>query len=196
MGLEYNRWSNRVTPEHDVTLPFTRMLAGPMDYTPGAFRNSTRGQFKPQSPEPMSQGTRAHQLAMYVVYDSPLVMLSDYPESYRDQPGIEFLKIVPTVWDETKVIHGAVGNYVTIARRSGKEWFIGSMTDWNKRSLRVPLDFLQTGAYEVEVFGDGPDAATVASSLTVSKKKMTKQDSIVLDLACGGGAAAVLTPVD
>ena len=109
MGMEYSKWSERVTPEHDVTIPFTRMLAGPMDFTPGAFNNAARGHFVARNIEPMSQGTRAHQLAMYVVYESPLVMLSDYPEAYDHNPGMEFLDKVPTVWDDTKVLERRTG---------------------------------------------------------------------------------------
>ena len=109
MGLEYSKWSERITPEHDVTIPFTRMLAGPMDFTPGGFRNAARGKFRPADIAPMTQGTRAHQLAMYVVYESPLVMVSDYPEAYEGQPGMEFIEKVPTVWDETRVLAGEPG---------------------------------------------------------------------------------------
>lgn len=116
MGMEYNKWSDRVTPEHNVTLPFTRMLAGPMDFTPGGFRNAARGQFKVRDIEPMALGTRAHQLAMYVVYESPLVMVSDFPEAYDGQPGVEFIEKVPVVWDDTKVLAGRPAEFVVIAR--------------------------------------------------------------------------------
>jgi alpha-glucosidase len=134
MGLEYSKWSARVTPGHDVTIPFTRMLAGPMDFTPGAFRNAAQGQFEARDIAPMSQGTRAHQLAMYVVYESPLVMVSDYPEAYEGQPGIEFIEKVPTVWDETRVLAGAPAKHIVIARRNGTSWYIGAMTNWEAGS--------------------------------------------------------------
>jgi len=107
MGMEYSKWCDRVTPEHDVTIPFTRMLAGPMDFTPGAFINAARGKFSTKGPTPMSQGTRCHQLAMYVVYESPLVMVSDYPEAYKNQPGFAFIQKVPTVWDEHEGLKAA-----------------------------------------------------------------------------------------
>jgi len=123
--MEYNKWSRRETPEHLTTIPFTRMLAGPMDYTPGCFNNATREQFEPRQIQPMCQGTRANQLAMYVVYLSPLEMVSDYPEDYIGQPGFEFLKEVPTVWDETRVLNGEPSEYITIVRRHGREWFWG-----------------------------------------------------------------------
>jgi alpha-glucosidase len=194
MGLEYNKWSARVTPEHDVTIPFTRMLAGPMDYTPGCFHNATREQFKPRNLEPMCQGTRAHQLAMYAVYESPLVMLSDYPEAYDDNPGMEFLDKVPTVWDETKVLNGEPARYVTIARRHGDTWYLGAMTNWDARDLEIPLDFLGANRYEAQIFADGPDADKVATSLTISRKRMEMADKLTLHLAPGGGAAVIFKP--
>jgi len=194
MGMEYSKWSDRVTPEHDVTIPFTRMLAGPMDYTPGCFNNATREQFKPRNLEPMCQGTRAHQLAMYVVFESPLVMLSDYPEDYDHNPGMEFLDKVPTVWDETKVLNGEPARYVTIARRHGDTWYLGAMTNWDARDLEIPLGLLGAGEYEAQIFADGTDADKVATSLAISRKKMKMADKLTLHLAPGGGAAVIFTP--
>jgi alpha-glucosidase len=195
MGLEYSKWSDRVTPEYDVTIPFTRMLAGPMDFTPGAFRNAARGKFEAKDIAPMSQGTRAHQLAMYVVYESPLVMLADYPEAYEGQPGMEFIEKVPTVWDETKVLAGAPGKMIAMARRKGDSWYVGAMTDWEARDVPVGLGFLGAGEYEALVFADGADAATDATSLAVEKKRVMAGDALALRLAPGGGAAVILTPV-
>jgi alpha-glucosidase len=195
MGLEYSKWSERITPEYDVTIPFTRMLAGPMDFTPGAFRNAARGEFKARDVAPMSQGTRAHQLAMYVVYESPLVMVSDYPEAYEGQPGFEFIERVPTVWDDTKVLGGEPAKFVAIARRNGDSWYLGAMTNWDVRDLELTLDFLGSGDYEATVFADGPDAAKTATSLDISKKRVTSADKLAIHLAPGGGAAVILTPV-
>ncbi len=195
MGMEYSKWTERVTPEYDVTIPFTRMLAGPMDFTPGAFRNAARGEFKALDVAPMSQGTRAHQLAMYVVYESPLVMVSDYPEAYEGQPGLEFIEKVPTVWDDTKVLGGEPGKFVVIARRNGESWYLGAMTNWDARDLELALDFLGAGEYEAAVFADGPDAAKTAASLDISKKRVTATDKLAVHLAPGGGAAIILTPV-
>jgi alpha-glucosidase len=195
MGMEYNKWSERVTPEHDVTIPFTRMLAGPMDFTPGAMRNAARGKFKALDIAPMSQGTRAHQLAMYVVYESPLVMVSDYPEAYAGQPGLEFIEKVPVVWDETKVIGGEPATFVAVARRSGDSWYVGAMTNWDARDFEVPLSFLGAGDYEAKVFADGPIAETDGTSLTVSAKRVGAGDKLALHLAPGGGAAVILTPM-
>jgi len=194
MGLEYSKWSERVTPEHDVILPFTRMLAGPMDYTPGGFRNATRQQFKPVFVEPMTQGTRAHELAKYVVFESPLVMVSDHPEAYKNQPGIEFIEKVPTVWDDTKVLSGEPGKYITIARQNGDAWYVGGMTNWDARDLEIPLSFLGSGEYEAEIYADGADAEKVATSLDVSKKRVTSGDKLSVHLAPGGGLAGILTP--
>lgn len=193
MGMEYSKWSERVTPEYDVTIPFTRMLAGPMDFTPGAMRNAARGKFKAEDIAPMSQGTRAHQLAMYVVYESPLVMVSDYPEAYANQPGLEFIEKVPTVWDDTKVLNGEPAKYVTIARRGGDNWYLGAMTNWDARDLEIPLSFLGAGEYEALVFADGPIAETDGTSLITSKKRVTAGDKLPVHLAPGGGAAIILT---
>jgi len=196
MGMEYSKWSERVTPEHDVTIPFTRMLAGPMDYTPGCFNNTTREQFKPRSVEPMCQGTRAHQLAMYVVFESPLAMLSDYPESYGSKPGVDFLEKVPTVWDETKVLNGEPAKYLTVARRHGDSWYVGAMTNWDARDLEIPLDFLGSRSYEVQIFADGADADQVATSLSNEKRFVRENEKLRVHLAPGGGWAAIFTPVD
>jgi len=195
MGMEYNKWSERVTPEYDVTIPFTRMLAGPMDFTPGGFRNAARGQFQIKDVEPMCQGTRAHQLAMYVVYDAPLVMLADYPEAYESQPGLEFIEKVPTVWDETRVLSGAPGKSIVMARRKGDLWYLGAMTSWEPRDLTVPLDFLVPGNYEARIFADGPDAASEGTSLSAETKNIKAGEDLAIHLAPGGGQAVILTPV-
>ena len=196
MGMEYNKWSRRETPEHLVTIPFTRMLAGPMDYTPGCFNNATREQFEPRKIQPMCQGTRANQLAMYVVYLSPLEMVSDYPEDYLGQPGFEFLEKVPTVWDATRVLNGEPSEYVTIARRHGAEWFLGSMTNWTPRDLSIPLSFLGRGKWNAKIFADGPNASQNAKDLSIQTKQVTAGDALLLHLASGGGAAVIFSPVN
>ncbi len=194
MGLEYNKWSDRSTPEHNVTIPFTRMLAGPMDYTPGCFNNATREQFVARNLDPMCQTTRAQQLAMYVVYDSPLSMVSDYPEIYDHLPEMEFIDKVPTVWDETKVVNGEPAEYVTIARRHGDDWFLGSMTNGDARDLEIPLSFLGAGEFEAQIFADGADADKVATSVAISKKQVKAGDKLAIHLAPGGGAAVIFEP--
>jgi alpha-glucosidase len=194
MGLEYCKWSERITPQHDVTLPFTRMLAGPMDFTPGGFRNAAKGQFVARDIAPMTQGTRAHQLAMYVVFESPLVMASDYPEAYEGQPGFEFIEKVPTVWDETRVLAGEPAHFIVMARRKGDTWYLGAMADWEPRTLDLPLGFLGAGDHEATIFADGPDAATEGTSLSVRKAAVQASGTLSLKLAPGGGAAAILVP--
>jgi alpha-glucosidase len=196
MGLEYVKWSDRVTPRHDVTIPFTRMLVGPMDYTPGGFRNVTVDAFAPRNELPVVMTTRAHQLAMYVVYDSPLQMLSESPAAYRGEPGSEFLKVVPATWDETKVLDGKIGEYVVIARRHGTDWFLGAMTD-GARKLTVPLGFLGPGAFEATVYADVPESATTPTKVGITPVKLGSKKgpaTLALDLVSGGGAAVHIRP--
>lgn len=194
MGLEYCKWSNRITPEHDCILPFTRMLAGPMDYTPGGFSNASRETFKSQNKEPMTQGTRCHQLALYVIFESPLQMLVDYPENYRGKTGIEFLRHVPATWDDTKVFEARVGDYVTIARKHKDEWYLGSICDWTPRELDVPLDFLGSGDYMAEIFADGADADKNAESADYREVIVTSRDIMKIRMAPGGGHAVRFYP--
>ena len=195
MAMEYNKWSERITPEHDVTAAFTRMLAGPMDYTPGAFRNAARGKFKPLDIEPMSQGTQAHQLAMYVVYESPLAMLADHPAAYEGQPGLEFIERVPTVWDDTRILDGRPAEFIVAARRKGDAWYVGAMTSWEARELAIPLDFLAPGIYDARLFADGAAAAEDGTSLVVRTERVEAGGQLAIRLAPGGGLAAILTPV-
>lgn len=197
MGLEYLKWSDRTTPRHNVTIPFTRMLAGPMDYTPGGFRNVTAGQFAPRNLAPLVIGTRAHHLAMYVVFDSPLQMVADSPAAYRGEPGAEFLKVVPASWDETRVLAGAIGEYVAIARRRGADWFVGVMTD-DPRRVTIPLSFLGPGAFEATLYTDVPESAQVPTRIGISAQRVSggsRTAGLTLSLAPGGGAAIHLRPV-
>jgi alpha-glucosidase len=139
----------------------------------------------------MCQTTRAQQLAMYVVFESPLSMLSDYPEIYDHHTGMEFLDKVPTVWDETKVVNGEPAQYVTIARRHGGNWFLGAMTNWDARDLEIPLSFLGAGEFEAQIFADGADADKIATSLAISQKHVKAGDKLTIHLAPGGGAAVI-----
>jgi alpha-glucosidase len=193
MGLEFLKWSNRVTPRHNVTLPFTRMILGPMDYTPGGFRNVTSEAFEPRMKAPVVLGTRAHHLAMYVVYESPLQMLVDYPAAYRGQPGAEFLKVVPASWDETRVIDGQIGEYIVIARRKGEDWFVGAMTDAPRR-LPISLAGLGEGVFEATIWADTAETTKTPTELGVSKKLLEGSSSLTLELVRGGGAALHLQP--
>jgi len=191
LGNEYSKWSTRITPEHTTTLPFTRMLAGQMDFTPGAFLNKSMGEFRNGSPA-QAMGTRCNQLAMFVVYYSPLTVACDHPDNYKNQPGIEFLTVVPTVWDDTNVLNGEVGQYITMVRRKGDTWFIGAMTNSESRTLEIDLDFLGEGKWELHYFKDAKDADVNAEKLEMGKTNVTKQDEVKIDMVAGGGYAAYI----
>lgn len=197
LGLEFSKWSDRVTPEHDLLIPFIRMLAGPMDFTPGAMVNAAKADFRPVFNAPMSQGTRCHQLAMYVVYESPLQMLADSPSRYDREPeAMEFLARVPTTWDETRVLDAKVSDYAVVARRKGEAWFLGAMTDWTARRLEVKLDFLREGEFEAVILKDGVNAGRYGADFKRVTQTIRRGDLLALDLAPGGGWAAVLMPKD
>lgn len=189
MGLEYSKWSARITPDHDVMLPFTRMLAGPMDYTPGAFDNVTAAEFQARNAKPMAMGTRAHQLALYVVFESPLEMVSDYPEAYKGPKDFEFIQEVPASWDETRVVNGKVGEWVTVARRKGMDWYIGAITNWDAREINIPLEFLGSGEYIAEIYSDAADADMNPKHTVIEQRRVKAGDLLKMKLAPGGGVA-------
>jgi alpha-glucosidase len=194
-GLEQMKWGEDANPEHDVTLPFTRMFLGPMDYTPGAMRNASRKSFAHVFEQPMSLGTRCHQLAMYVVYESPLQMLADSPSSYLKEPEImEFLSPVPSVWDETRVLDARIADYVLVARRSGREWYLGAMTDWTARELDVDLSFLPAGAFRMSSYEDGVNADRYGSDYSKATAEVSREGHVKIRLAPGGGWAARIQP--
>ena len=195
MGNENNKWGKLITPEHNVTLPFTRMVAGPMDYTPGAMANAQQKNFNICFDRPMSQGTRCHQVAMYVVYESPLQMLCDAPSAYlKDEPTTAFISKIPAVWDETQVLHGKIGDYIAIARRSGDQWYIGAMTDWSARTLNIDLSFLDEGDYELQIIRDGINASKYAEDFSIVQTTANNKQTLTIQMAEGGGWAAILTP--
>jgi alpha-glucosidase len=196
-GLEWNKWSKLTTPEHNVTLPFTRMFLGPLDYTPGAMINSgNERNFAAIFERPMSLGTRCHQLAMYVVFEAPLQMLADSPSHYLKEPEVmEFLGPVPTVWDETKVLAAEIGDYVVIARRNGRDWYIGAMTDWTPREAEIDLSFLPAGSFRMTSFADGPNADRSGSDYKKSVQSVDKTSRLKVRLMGGGGFAARLAPL-
>jgi alpha-glucosidase len=190
-GMEWSKWSAESEPEHNVTLPFTRMFLGPMDYTPGAMRNATKLTFAPIFGQPMALGTRCQQLAMYVVYESPLQMLSDSPSNYLREPEImDFLGPVPTEWDETKVLAARIADYVVVARRNGHDWYVGAMTDWTPRDLDIDLSFLPEGSFTMEAYQDGVNADRYASDYKKTTTKVDRTTKVKLHLASGGGWAA------
>ena len=196
LGAENNKWSARITARHNVTLPFTRMILGPMDYTPGGFRHATPATFTPRHHAPMVMTTRGHALAMYVVYDSPLQMVSDGPAAYRSRDGkrwaegAEFLQQVPTTWDETRILAGDIGQFIVSARRRGDTWYIGAMSNEQGRSIQVPLDFLGQQGYRAHILQDGasPDRLLAKDTLVKAGQRLR------LTLAPSGGAVVRLTP--
>ena len=199
LGNEYSKWSNRITPDHCLTIPFTRMLGGHMDFTPGGFIHGTRETFKAGEqtglPYMMVQGTRCYQLAMLVVYESALQVICDSPYNYKKSPaGLDFLKIVPTTWDETKVLDGEVGNYIVIARRSGDDWYVGSMTDWDPRTIKVSFDFLGAGNFKSEVWKDASDSDKEPEHLVKESMQISRQDTKDFNLAPGGGFVLHIFP--
>ena len=193
-GLEHVKWSNHPTPEHNVTLPFIRMLAGPMDYTPGAMINAQEKDFRPIFNRPMSMGTRCNQLAMYVVFESPLQMLADSPSNYLKEDGcMDFLSHVPTVWDETVVLDARVADYVLVARKHGEEWYVGAMTDWTLRELTVDFSFLNEGPYIMDMYRDGVNADRFGNDYERIVRTISRGDRMTIGLAPGGGWAARIT---
>jgi len=188
LGSEYNAWSDKPTPEHDLILPFTRMLAGPFDYEPGILDNATKAQFRPIWGKVMSQGTRCHQLAMFVVYDNPLQIFSGNPsQGYMEPKFMELLGSIPTTWDTTMILDAKVSDYIITARRKGEEWFIGGMTDWSSRNFTIPLDFLSEGNYEATVCDDGINSDRYPSDYSIKIFEATNKDSIQIQMASGGG---------
>jgi alpha-glucosidase len=194
VGLEHSKWSANASPDNAVTFPFLRMLAGPVDYTPGAMINATKDDFKPVFNRPMSQGTRAHQLAMYVVLESPLQMLADSPSNYRREPeSLAFIAGTPTTWDETRVLDASIGEFIVVARRSGETWYVGGMTNWTARDLEVDLSFLGPGVYQLDLHRDGPNSDRNGVDYVRDQRSVSGADRLRVHLAPGGGFAARIT---
>jgi alpha-glucosidase len=189
MGAEYNKWSRRVTATHNVSLAYTRMLLGPLDYTPGGFRNATPATFEVVNSPPQVQATRGHGLGMFVVYESPFQMVADSPDVYQNAAGFDFVKAVPTTWDETRFIAGDIDDYVVVARRKGKDWYIGAMGNEKAHDLKIPLEFLGAGKFKAKIWEDG----TTPTTLRESEREVSAADVLELKLAPSGGAAARIT---
>jgi alpha-glucosidase len=190
-GLENYKWATEDQPRYVVSIPYLRMIAGPMDYTPGAMRNSNKANYRPINSNPMSQGTRCEQLAMYVVYEAPLQMLSDNPTIYmREQECTDFITSVPTTFDATVALDGKVGEYVALARRKGDTWFVGSMSNWSARDMTLDFSFLGDGDYQAVVFKDGINADRDATDYKKEIIKISKDSKLNIHLAPGGGWAA------
>ncbi len=189
LGAEWDKMKTFVTPEHNLMLPYTRMLAGPLDYTPGGFRNVTPATFQVRAELPFVQNTRGQELAKYVVYDSPLQMVSDDPDAYRDAEGFDFIRKVPTAWDETRFLSGEPGKDIVLARRLGTTWYVGAMSaDEGATTKRVPLDFLPAGRYKATIWEDGATPNNVKLRAT----DVTPRGALALELAGAGGAVVIL----
>ena len=189
-GLEEMKWAKEGTDQvtYDVTFPFIRMVAGPLDYTQGAMNNKNKENFRSIYSEPMSQGTRCRQLAGYIIYDSPLNMLCDAPTNYmREMECARLIASIPTVWDESKPLMGKVGDYIVMARRKGDVWYIGGLTDWDARELTIDLSFLGEGNYQVELFEDGINADRMGCDYKRSVKSLPTNREMKIHMAPGGG---------
>lgn len=189
-GLEQMKWGKEDLVTYDVTMPFIRMLAGPLDYTQGAMRNATKGNYRPVNSEAMSQGTRCRQLAEYVVFESPLNMLCDNPSNYMNEKECtEFIANIPTVWDETVALGGEISKHISMARRHGDVWYVGAMTNWDKRELELDLSFLGDGSFTAEVFKDGVNADRAARDYKKVLIDVPADRKVKVAMAPGGGYA-------
>ncbi len=195
-GLENNKWTpNDDVPTYDCSIPFIRMMAGPMDYTPGAMRNATKSEFKPSNSNPVSQGTRCHQLALYTIFEAPLQMMADSPTAYMAaQESTDFIAKIPTVFDETVALDGEVGKYISIARKKGTTWYLGAITNWNSRDITIDFSFLEKGkTFEADLFTDGLNAEKAAVDYKREKITIDSTSKITFHLASGGGLSAIIT---
>jgi len=195
LNLEYLKWSDRCTPEHDLMMAFTRLIAGPMDYHLGGFRAVKRSEFKPHSVGPNVLGTRCHQLAMYVCWDNPTPMVADYPAAYEGQPGFDFVKMVPTWWDETRVLVGQVGELLVTARRKDKTWYVGGLSAKQARELDLALSFLGKGRFSGRIWKDSPETLSDPNRLTIETREVNSSDSMKVVIASDGGFVAQFAPV-
>jgi alpha-glucosidase len=198
LGNEYNKWSNRITPLHCLTLPFTRMIPGEMDFTPGGFLNDMPADFKVvggDSPAPHVMGTRCFQLAMFVVYESAFEVFCDSPYNVRKQAGSDFLKGIPSSWDETRVIEGMPGEYIAVARRSGDKWYLGGMT-LAERTFAISTDFLDDKAYKAHIWNDTPDSERNPRKLVTGLTECGKNSELKVNAGVNGGFVAIIEPAE
>ncbi len=196
-GMEYLKGDYPDMPRNDVTIPYLRMLAGPVDYTPGAMVNATRDSYKGIWATPMSQGTRAHQVALYVVFEAPLVMLADSPNNYKkEQETTDYLTQIPTTFDETVALAGKVGEYAAIARRKGDIWYVGAITNWDEREVTLDFSFLSQGLWKAEVFGDGINADRNGNDYKLTEQNIVSGKKLKVKMAPGGGWCAVISRID
>lgn len=194
-GMENAKWSNPDFPKYDCTIPFIRQLAGPMDYTPGAMKNANKHNFRAVHSTPMSQGTRCHQLAMYVLFEAPFNMLADNPTNYMREPeSTRFIASIPTVFDETIALDGKVAEFAAVARRKGSDWFVGAITNWDARTITIDFSFLTPGqTYKAEIFRDGINADREATDYKREAIEVTSTTKLKVNLSTGGGWAAKIS---
>ncbi len=192
MNYEYDKWDKLVTPNMDIEIPFTRMLAGSTDYHLGGFNALPVEKFIAQNSKPFVMGTRCHMLAMYVVLENYQGMVCDYPDAYIAQPGFEVLQNMPVIWDETKVLEAEVGKYISIARRKNDSWYIGTITDSSARKINIHLKFLTAGKYTATIYSDAADVNENANHLTKKNIIVDKNKIIPISLTTGGGNIVIL----
>ena len=195
LNYEVNKWDKLITPDHDIYMPFTRMLAGSTDYHLGGFRAVPDSVYRVQYTRPLMMGTRCHMLAMYVILENYLSMVCDYPEAYEGQPGFEFIRSVPTVWDQTKVLDAKVEEYAVIARKHQQDWYIGGITNHQARTMTLSLDFLDDRTYQAEIYTDAYDTGTNPNHLVKTEKLVQKTDSLLIQMQKGGGTSIHLSPL-
>lgn len=194
LNYEINKWDDKgLPPDHDIMIPFTRMLAGSTDYHLGGFRAVPQNEFKRQYTRPLMLGTRAHMMAMYVVLENYLGMVCDYPDAYEGQPGFDFIEEVPTVWDETKVLDGKVGEYIVVARRRGENWFVGAITNHEARTIGISFKFLPEGLHVAKIYSDADDSPAHPNHLSQVTREVTADANITVHLAPGGGMTMKIT---
>jgi alpha-glucosidase len=190
-GLENFKWADNDAPRYAVTIPYTRNMAGPMDYTSGAMTNASQADFKARNHAPMSKGTRCNQIAQYVVFEVAIQMLSDSPTVYmREQECTDFITSIPTIFDETVPLDGKVGEYVVVARQKDGVWYVGAMTNWTPRDLTLDFSFLESGQYQAVVFKDGVNADREGTDYKKEILPLTAGQKLPIHLANGGGWAA------
>ena len=188
LGSEYNIWSEKATPDHNLMLPFIRMAGGPLDYEPGILDNATRATFRPIAGKVMAPGTRCHQMAMFIVYESPITIFSGNPSQGLKEP--EFMNLlgsIPTTWDTTIVLQGKIGEHILTARKKDNDWFVGGMTNWTSRKLDIDLSFLDEGSYDATICADGINADKVATDYTLTSKQVKRNEKIPIIMQPGGG---------
>jgi alpha-glucosidase len=192
LNLEYLKWSKLCTPQHSVNVAYTRALAGPVDFHLGGFRSVSRSEFRPRDRAPLVMGTRCHNLALYVVYENPMPMVADAPSAYENQIGFEFIKQVPTTWDETRFLVGDPGEFIVIARRKGDAWYLGGITNWTQRDIVVPLPFLADGEFTAQLYVDGSLDEAHPNDVSKRTQAVGATRPLHVSLAPGGGFTAIL----